>query len=172
VILFTRNLILFNYSCPLLKAWQLHEEGRPLELVDPEMGEFPEEEVIRHIKVAFFCTQSAANRRPLMGQVVDMLSKQIRLNDKLLTAPGFFRDSDSGGPSSMKKSSTDSTSYQMSSVPVTITEVTPRWRITLHLLLSSKLGKEMMEVENKELVAREHTYFITVIISYGYVVHL
>jgi hypothetical protein len=72
----------------------------------------------------------------------------------------------------MKKSSTDSTSYQMSSVPVTITEVTPRWRITLHLLLSSKLGKEMMEVENKELVAREHTYFITVIISYGYVVHL
>jgi hypothetical protein len=30
----------------------------------------------------------------------------------------------------------------------------------------------MMEVENKELVAREHTCFITVIISYGYVVHL
>ncbi|KAJ6925817.1 hypothetical protein NC651_010295 [Populus alba x Populus x berolinensis] len=110
------------------KAWELHEEGRPLELVDPEMGEFPEEEVIRYIKVAFFCTQSAANRRPLTGQVVDMLSKQIRLNDKLLTAPGFFRDSDSasGGPSSMKKSSTNSTSYQMSSVPVTITEVTPR----------------------------------------------
>lgn len=109
-------------------AWQLHEEGRPLELVDPEMGEFPEEEVIRYIKVAFFCTQSAANRRPLTSQVVDMLSKQIRLNDKLLTAPGFFRDSDSasGGPSSMKKSTTDSTSYQMSSVPVTITEVTPR----------------------------------------------
>lgn len=128
VILFTSNLILFNYSCPLLKAWQLHEEGRPLELVDPEMGEFPEEEVIRYIKVAFFCTQSAANRRPLTSQVVDMLSKQIRLNDKLLTAPGFFRDSDSAsrGPSSMKKSSTDSTSYQMSSVPVTITEVTPR----------------------------------------------
>jgi hypothetical protein len=39
----------------------------------------------------------------------------------------------------MKKSTTDSTSYQMSSVPVTITEVTPRWRITLHLLLSIKL---------------------------------
>ncbi|XP_073264611.1 cold-responsive protein kinase 1-like isoform X2 [Populus alba] len=109
-------------------AWELHEEGRPLELVDPEMGEFPEEEVIRYIKVAFFCTQSAANRRPLTSQVVAMLSKQIRLNDKLLTAPGFFRDSDSasGGRSSMKKSSTNSTSYQMSSVPVTITEVTPR----------------------------------------------
>ncbi|KAB5560580.1 hypothetical protein DKX38_005537 [Salix brachista] len=109
-------------------AWQLHEEGRPLELVDREMGEFPEEEVIRYIKVAFFCTQSAANRRPLMSQVVEMLSKQIRLNDELLTAPGCFRDSEgtSGGPSSMKKFSAESTSYQMSSVPVTITEVTPR----------------------------------------------
>ncbi|KAJ6707038.1 PROMASTIGOTE SURFACE ANTIGEN PROTEIN PSA [Salix viminalis] len=109
-------------------AWQLHEEGRPLELVDREMGEFPEEEVIRYIKVAFFCTQSAANRRPIMSQVVEMLSKQIRLNDELLTAPGFFRDSEgtSGGPSSMKKLSAESTSYQMSSVPVTITEVTPR----------------------------------------------
>ncbi|KAF9683553.1 hypothetical protein SADUNF_Sadunf04G0025700 [Salix dunnii] len=107
-------------------AWQLHEEGRPLELVDREMGEFPEEEVIRYIKVAFFCTQSAANRRPLMSQVVEMLSKRIRINDELLTAPGFFRDSDgtSGGPS--KKISAESTSYQMSSVPVTITEVTPR----------------------------------------------
>ena len=99
-----------------------------MELVDREMGEFPEEEVIRYIKVAFFCTQSAANRRPLMSQVVEMLSKRIRLKDELLTAPGFFRDSEgtSGGPSSMKKLSAESTSYQMSSVPVTITEVTPR----------------------------------------------
>uniref|UniRef100_A0A3N7GJB0 non-specific serine/threonine protein kinase n=1 Tax=Populus trichocarpa TaxID=3694 RepID=A0A3N7GJB0_POPTR len=30
-------------------AWQLHEEGKHLELVDPEMGEFPEEEVIRFL---------------------------------------------------------------------------------------------------------------------------
>ncbi|XP_011006887.1 PREDICTED: putative serine/threonine-protein kinase isoform X1 [Populus euphratica] len=109
-------------------AWQLHEEGKHLELVDPEMGEFPEEEVIRYIKVAFFCTQSAANRRPLMTQVVDMLSRQIQLNDKEITAPGFFQDSDSpgGGPSSTKGSYADSSGYQMSSVPVRITEVTPR----------------------------------------------
>ncbi|KAJ6885830.1 cold-responsive protein kinase 1-like isoform X1 [Populus alba x Populus x berolinensis] len=109
-------------------AWQLHEEGKHLELVDPEMGEFPEEEVIRYIKVAFFCTQSAANRRPIMTQVVDMLSRQIQVNDKELTAPGFFQDPDSpsGGPSSMKGSYGDSTGYQMSSVPVRITEVIPR----------------------------------------------
>ncbi|KAJ8761496.1 hypothetical protein K2173_001630 [Erythroxylum novogranatense] len=108
----------------LEQAWQLHEEGKLLEMVDPDMGEYPEAEVIRHIKVAFFCTQSAANRRPLMSQVVDMLSKNIKLNEKLLTAPGFF--SESVGVSGAKKSSADSSSYQMSSVPVTITEVNPR----------------------------------------------
>ncbi|KAF9672324.1 hypothetical protein SADUNF_Sadunf11G0029500 [Salix dunnii] len=111
--------------CYPFQAWTLHEEGKPLELVDPEMGEFPVEEVIRYIKVAFFCTQSAANRRPLMTQVVDMLSKQIQLNDKQLTAPGFFQDSDShsGGASSTNVASTGN---QMSSVPVKITEVIPR----------------------------------------------
>ncbi|OAY24783.1 putative serine/threonine-protein kinase isoform X2 [Manihot esculenta] len=106
-------------------AWQLHEEGKLLELVDPEMEDFPEEEVIRYMKVAFFCTQAAASRRPLMSQVVDMLSRNIRLNEKLLSAPGFFQDSGgiSGPTSSTKKSSADSISNQMSSVPVTITEV-------------------------------------------------
>ncbi|KAF7803483.1 putative serine/threonine-protein kinase isoform X1 [Senna tora] len=87
------------------------------------MEEFPEDDVIRYMKVAFFCTQAVANRRPLMSQVVNMLSRKIRLNEKELTAPGFFQDS---GESSMKKSSTDSTSYQISSTPVTITQVTPR----------------------------------------------
>ncbi|KAJ6769807.1 PROMASTIGOTE SURFACE ANTIGEN PROTEIN PSA [Salix purpurea] len=109
-------------------AWTLHEEGKPLELVDPEMGEFPGEEVIRYIKVAFFCTQSAANRRPRMIQVVDMLSKQIQLNDNQLTAPGFLQDSDnpSGGASSTKNFNAASNGNQMSSGPVIITEVIPR----------------------------------------------
>ncbi|XP_028779546.1 cold-responsive protein kinase 1 [Neltuma alba] len=104
-------------------AWQLHEEGRLLELVDPEIGEFPEEEVIRYMKVAFFCTQAAANRRPPMSQVLDMLSRKIRLNEKELTAPGFFQNS---GESSKKNVSTASTSNQTHSLPPTITEVTPR----------------------------------------------
>lgn len=104
-------------------AWQLHEEGRPLELVDNEMGEFPKEEVLRFMKVAFFCTQATSNRRPLMSQVVNMLSRNIRLNEKELTAPGFFQDSRHSGSSSKK---TGLTSNEMSSVPVTITQVTPR----------------------------------------------
>ncbi|KAK9936338.1 hypothetical protein M0R45_013186 [Rubus argutus] len=108
-------------------AWQLHEEGRLLELIDPELGEFPDDEVLRYMKVAFFCTQAASSRRPLMSQVVEMLSRNIKLNEKQLTAPGFFNKSGGlGGPSSSKKSSADSTSYQMSSVPDSITQITPR----------------------------------------------
>lgn len=103
-------------------AWELHEEGKLIELVDPNLGNFPEEEITRYMKVAFFCTQSAASRRPLMSQVVDMLSRNIRLNESQLTPPGFFQEN---GTSS-KKSSLESTSNQMSSVPITITQVTPR----------------------------------------------
>ncbi|XP_038689308.1 cold-responsive protein kinase 1-like isoform X2 [Tripterygium wilfordii] len=109
-------------------AWELHKEEKLLDLVDPNIGEFSEEEVTRYMKVAFFCTQAAANRRPLMSQVVDMLSRKIRLNEKELTSPGFFQGSTSLGaaPSSSKMSLGESTSYQVSSVPITITQVTPR----------------------------------------------
>ncbi|XP_050214922.1 cold-responsive protein kinase 1-like isoform X2 [Mercurialis annua] len=109
-------------------AWELYEGGNLLELVDLQLGEFPEEEVIKHAKIALFCTQEVGSRRPLMSQVVEMLTKNIRLNEKLLSAPGFFQDLPglSGGPSLTKKPSDDSSSHQMSSVPVTITEVAPR----------------------------------------------
>lgn len=96
-----------------------------MELIDPDMREYPEEDVIRYIKVAFFCTQAAANRRPLMSQVVDMLSRNIRLIEKQLTAPGFFQESRLSEQSSNKKS-IGSTSYEVNSAPVTITQVTPR----------------------------------------------
>lgn len=106
-------------------AWQLYEEGRPLEMVDPELKGFSEDGVIRYIKIAFFCTQATASRRPTMSQVVDMLSRNTRLNEKEITAPGFFQNTGELS-SSNKKSSDTSTSYQMSSVPVSITQVTPR----------------------------------------------
>ncbi|KAE9452589.1 hypothetical protein C3L33_15506, partial [Rhododendron williamsianum] len=117
-----------THTVLLEQAWQLYEEGKLLELVDPELNDFPEEEITRYIKVAFFCTQAVANRRPLMSQVIEMLSRNIRLNEKQLTAPGYFQESGSLSelPFSNKKSSESSTSYQMSSAPITVTQVTPR----------------------------------------------
>lgn len=97
-----------------------------LELVDSELGQYPEKEVLKYMKVALFCTQANASRRPMMSQVIDMLSKDIRLNEKELTPPGFFQDSDRLGSTSKQNLSETSTSQPMSSVPFTITQVIAR----------------------------------------------
>ncbi|KAK4493162.1 hypothetical protein RD792_017987 [Penstemon davidsonii] len=108
-------------------AWELYEAEKLLDLVDPGLEEFPENEVLRYMKVALFCTQATASRRPLMSQVIEMLSKDVRLNEKQLTPPGFFEDSKRvSGNMSKNKSSETSTSHQMSSFPITITQLIPR----------------------------------------------
>ncbi|XP_074272187.1 putative serine/threonine-protein kinase isoform X2 [Silene latifolia] len=103
-------------------AWNLYKEGRVLEIVDSEMGVYAEDMVIRYMIVAFFCTQGAANRRPLMRQVIEMLSRKTRLNEKQLTAPGFFLETE--GP--QEQTTIGSSSLHFSSAPVTITQVTAR----------------------------------------------
>ncbi|XP_049408211.1 putative serine/threonine-protein kinase [Solanum stenotomum] len=80
-------------------VWKLREEGRLLEIIDPELTEYPETELLRFIKVALFCTQSAPTQRPNMKQVIEMLSKEVNLNEKSLTEPGVYR------PHSSKRSS-------------------------------------------------------------------
>ncbi|CAN0927960.1 Cold-responsive protein kinase 1 [Linum grandiflorum] len=72
-------------------AWKLQTEERLLELVDPELADYPDDEVLRFTKVALFCTQLAASQRPTMLQVVEMLSRNVHLNDKALTEPGVYR---------------------------------------------------------------------------------
>lgn len=73
------------------QTWKLKDEQRLLDIVDPELAEYPEDEVLRYIKVALFCTQAVSNQRPTMKQVVEMLSKNVSLNEELLTEPGVFR---------------------------------------------------------------------------------
>ncbi|XP_057753756.1 putative serine/threonine-protein kinase [Arachis stenosperma] len=77
-------------------AWKLKEENRLLDMVDPELAEFDEMEVFRFIKVALFCTQAAAQNRPNMKQVMEMLSKEVHINEKALTEPGIYRWHSSG----------------------------------------------------------------------------
>ncbi|XP_065014706.1 putative serine/threonine-protein kinase isoform X2 [Musa acuminata AAA Group] len=69
-------------------TWQLFVEGRIKEVIDPALQEYPEEQVLRFLKVGLFCTQASAGRRPSMPQVVEMLSKPMKLNEKELTPPG------------------------------------------------------------------------------------
>ena len=69
-----------------------------------------------------------------MSQVVEMLSKPIRLNEKELTAPGLLHDSwkirkglqGKNLYSENKDSSSMNTSSQFTSTPVTFTEMGPR----------------------------------------------
>lgn len=61
-------------------------------MVDAELcSSYPEAEALRFIKVGLFCTQASPNKRPTMKQVVEMLSKNVNLNDKALTEPGVYR---------------------------------------------------------------------------------
>lgn len=88
-----------------MQAWHLKSQERLLELVDPELTEYPAPEMLRFIKVALFCTQAASNQRPSMKQVLDMLSKEVILNEKLLTEAGVYRrytSPHSGGGSTTK----------------------------------------------------------------------
>lgn len=91
----------------VLQVWKLREEGRLLDIIDPELTEYSEAELLRFIKVALFCTQSAPTQRPNMKQVIEMLSKQVNLNEKLLTEPGVYRPHGSKRSTygSLKKSS-------------------------------------------------------------------
>ncbi|KAH7843886.1 hypothetical protein Vadar_021802 [Vaccinium darrowii] len=103
-------------------TWKLREEGRLLAIVDPELGEYPEKEVLRFIKVALFCTQAASHQRPDMKQVVVMLSKEVNLNEKSLTEPGVYRSRTSRTPvggSSAESSSSGTKGKQVINPSVT-----------------------------------------------------
>lgn len=105
-----------------MQTWKLRDEERLLDIVDPELTEYPEDELMRFIKVALFCTQRSANQRPTMKQVVDMLSKEVHLNEKALTKPGVYRvntlNKDGVGTSSEETSSRAEKRRQSENPPV------------------------------------------------------
>ncbi|KAM6594881.1 hypothetical protein CsatA_002584 [Cannabis sativa] len=72
-------------------AWNLHEQGRELELVDSELSEFDEEEVKRIIGVAFLCTQTSPTMRPSMSRVVAMISGDSDVSSEI-SRPGYLAD--------------------------------------------------------------------------------
>lgn len=89
-------------------TWKLLNEGRLEEIVDPELVDYPTNEVLRFAKVALFCTQAASHQRPDMKQVVKMLSTEVKINDKLLSEPGLYKTRSSSMRSSDGCSETSS----------------------------------------------------------------
>ncbi|KAI4323200.1 hypothetical protein L6164_022826 [Bauhinia variegata] len=95
-------------------AWNLLENNRVIELVDPRISEFNEEEVKRIIGVAFLCTQMSPALRPSMSRAVAMLSGDIEVSP-VTSRPVYltdwrFDDVTSGSNTSYYKSSSASTS--------------------------------------------------------------
>ena len=62
----------------MYQAWQLWNEGRGLELIDPTILDesCPPSEVLRCIHVGLLCVQDQASNRPTMLDVVTMLSNE------------------------------------------------------------------------------------------------
>ncbi|KAI4323212.1 hypothetical protein L6164_022835 [Bauhinia variegata] len=72
-------------------AWNLFENNRVIELVDPRLSEFNEEEVKRIVGVALLCTQTSPALRPSMSRVVAMLSGDIEVGP-VTSRPVYFTD--------------------------------------------------------------------------------
>lgn len=72
-------------------TWKLRGEDRLLDILDPDLVEYPEEEVLRYIKVALYCTQAASHHRPNMKRVVHMLSNEVELDLTTLTQPDVYK---------------------------------------------------------------------------------
>ena len=62
----------------LYQAWQLWNEGKGLELIDPTIIDesFPSSEILRCIHVGLLCVQDLATDRPTMLDVATMLSSE------------------------------------------------------------------------------------------------
>ncbi|CAN6684301.1 unnamed protein product [Malus baccata var. baccata] len=77
----------------VFKAWMLHTEGRPLELLDTSVEDsITLFEVVRTIHVGLLCVQRNPEDRPSMSAAVLMLSGEGALPQPL--KPGFYSERD------------------------------------------------------------------------------
>ncbi|XP_062210688.1 putative serine/threonine-protein kinase isoform X2 [Phragmites australis] len=137
----TKKADIYSFGVLVLEVtWKLREEGRLLEIVDPDMGKYPEEQVLRFIKVALLCTQATSQQRPSMKQVVHMLSNQTEIDLQNVVPPGVLKEPrhrtggfggltvDTSSSESTKCNPAESVSTQtnMNSYQLSTTEVSPR----------------------------------------------
>ncbi|CAH1452624.1 unnamed protein product [Lactuca virosa] len=74
-------------------AWSLYESNRSLELVDPCLTSFDEQEARRMIGIALMCVQASPSLRPAMSRVIPMLSGDIEIS-QVTTKPSYLTDWD------------------------------------------------------------------------------
>lgn len=123
-----------------LQTWKLREQGRLLDIVDPDLDKYPEEQMLRFIKVALLCTQATSQQRPSMKQVVHMLSNQAEIDLQNAVPPGVLKeprqrtggypgltlDTSSSQSTKCNPAESFSTQTNMNSYALSTVEVSPR----------------------------------------------
>ncbi|CAN6301459.1 unnamed protein product [Urochloa humidicola] len=121
-------------------TWKLRDEGRLLEIVDPDLEKYPGEQTLRFIKVALLCTQATSQQRPSMKQVVNMLNNQTEIDLQNAIPPGVLKeprqhtrgfgrltiDTSSSQSTKCNPAESYSTQTNMNSGQFSTTEVSPR----------------------------------------------
>ncbi|KAK7857149.1 putative lrr receptor-like serine/threonine-protein kinase, partial [Quercus suber] len=109
---FDKNLVEEEKMYLLDWTWQLYENNREVELVDPTLSEINEEDVKRVIRVSLLCTQASPTLRPSMSRVVAMLLGDTKVGT-VTSRPGYLTDwkfdditSSRSGPSGVKAKET------------------------------------------------------------------
>ncbi|PON81471.1 S-receptor-like serine/threonine-protein kinase [Trema orientale] len=88
-------------------AWMLHNEGRPLELIDESFeNSYHRRQALRSIHVALLCVQNNPEDRPSMSTAVLMLSSEIAMPQP--KEPGFFTERFDLSSSSLKREKSSS----------------------------------------------------------------
>ncbi|PIN09937.1 Non-specific serine/threonine protein kinase [Handroanthus impetiginosus] len=72
-------------------AWNLHENNKEIELVDPILRQYNADEVRRFIGVSLLCTQTSPASWPAMSRVVAMFSGDIEVAP-VTARPGYLID--------------------------------------------------------------------------------
>ena len=74
------------------QAWEMYNDNKLLQLVDPALKDFPEEKAIQILKVGLLCVQKITGLRPLMSVAVRMLANEMDVDDVDITQPGLIPD--------------------------------------------------------------------------------
>jgi len=72
--------LILTLNVNLIQAWELWKAGSPFELVDPILREScSEDQVLRCIHVGLLCVEDNAVDRPIMSDVISMLTSEAQL---------------------------------------------------------------------------------------------
>ncbi|XP_075482217.1 cold-responsive protein kinase 1-like [Primulina tabacum] len=74
-------------------AWKLYQRNELAKLVDPSLdGRFDEEQACRFLKIGLICAQDNPKLRPVMSNVVSMLTGDNDVDDIKIEKPGLITD--------------------------------------------------------------------------------